>query len=75
LVNPEEAKKIFFRNIHEDKWSLIDQFIKRMFSHQMWVEKDINIDVVLGNKKLEYTKTLFTQKGFTTQWILGINTI
>jgi hypothetical protein len=41
----------------------------------MWVEKDINIDVVLGNKKLEYTRTLFTQKGFTTQWILGINTI
>jgi len=75
LVNPEEAKQIFFRNVPEDKWALIEKFVKRMFNHQLWVEKDANIDVVFGNKKLEYTKQLFAQKGFTTQWILGINTI
>lgn len=75
LVNPEEAKQIFFRNVSEDKWALIESFVKRMFSHQIWIEKDTNIDVVFGNKKLDYTKELFVQKGFTTQWILGINTI
>jgi hypothetical protein len=75
LVNPEEAEHIFFRNIPEDKWSLIEGFVKRMFDHQIWVEIDTNIDVAFGNKKLAYTKELFAQKGFTTQWILGINTI
>ena len=75
LVNTEEAKRIFFRNIPEDKWSLIENFVKRMFSHQIWIEKDTNIDVVFGNKKQEYTKGLFAQKGFTTNWIVGINPI
>jgi hypothetical protein len=75
LVNPEEAKQIFFRHVPEDKWTLIEKFVKRMFKHQIWFEKDTNIDVVLGNKKLEYTQKLFAQKEFTTQWILGINRI
>jgi hypothetical protein len=72
LVNPEEAKEIFFRNVPEDKWALIEKFVKRMFGHQIWVEKDSNIDVVFGNKNLEITKELFVKKGFITQWILGL---
>ncbi len=72
LVNPEEANQIFFRNVPEDKWALIEKFVKRMFGHQIWIEKDSNIDVVFGNKNLEYTKQLFAKKGFTTQWILGL---
>jgi len=75
LVNPEEATQTFFRNVSEDKWALIEKFVERMFSHQIWIEKDINIDVVFGNKKLEYTKQLFVNKGFTIQWILGLKTI
>ncbi len=73
LVNPEESKQIFFRNIPEEKWALIGKFVKRMFSHSIWLEKDANIDVALGNKQLDYTKKLFDSKGFSTQWILGIN--
>jgi len=72
LLNPEEAKTIFFRNISEDKWIVIENFVERMFNHPIWIERDANIDVVFGIKKEENTKQLFAQKGFTTQWILGI---
>jgi hypothetical protein len=74
LVAPEEAKRILFRNISDDKWMTIENFVKRMFSHQMWIERDTNIDIVLVNKTLEPTKALFNQKGFTIEWILGIGT-
>ncbi len=75
LVNPEEAKKLLFRFIAGDKWTLIEKFIERVFSHGIWIEKDTNIDVAFGNKKLEVTQQLFERKGFTTQWVLGINVI
>ncbi|MEX2117535.1 MAG: hypothetical protein WEB37_11665 [Bacteroidota bacterium] len=75
LVNPEESKHILFRNISEEKWTVIEQYIRRMFSHVMWMNRDVNIDVVLGNKKLEVTQRFFAEKGFTTHWILGINSI
>ncbi len=72
IVNPEESKRILFRNITDDKWTTLEHFVKRMFSHSMWIERDTNIDVVLVNKTLEPTKNLFRQKGFTIEWILGI---
>jgi len=71
MPSPDEAKYLLFRSISEEKWTNI----KRMFSHQIWLEKDPNIDVVLGNQNMELTKELFVQKGFTTQWILGIGSI
>lgn len=75
LVNPEqETKQMLFRSISEDKWTIIENFVKRMFSNKIWIDKEPNIDVVLGNKKLELTDKLFKEKGFTTEWILGINT-
>jgi hypothetical protein len=71
LVNPDDAKRIFFRTIPIDKWDTIQKFVVRMFSHKIWIEKDTNIDVVLGNKKKEYTDKLFADKEFTTPKILG----
>lgn len=73
LVRPDEAKQIFFRNIPNEKWNIIDKFIEKMFSNKIWIERDTNIDVVIGNKKAEYTKKLFVEKGFSTEWVLGIN--
>jgi len=75
MPSPDEAKYLLFRSISEEKWTNIENYIKRMFSHQIWLEKDPNIDVVLGNKNMELTKELFIQKRFTTQWILGIGSI
>jgi len=75
IWNPDEARYLLFRSISEEKWTNIENYIKRMFSHQIWLEKDPNIDVVLGNQNMELTKELFFQKGFTTQWILGIGSI
>ncbi|MFC1753283.1 HNH endonuclease [Thermoproteota archaeon] len=71
LVNTEDSKSILFRVISEEKWKLIEHYVNKMFNHQIWVDKDANIDIVFGNKKLESTKALFLQKGFTTEWILG----
>ena len=74
LVNTEDSKCIFFRVISEEKWKLIEHYVNKMFNHQIWIDKDPNIDIVFGNKKLEFTKALFTQKGFTAEWILGLKT-
>ncbi|HEY5536478.1 MAG TPA: HNH endonuclease signature motif containing protein [Ignavibacteria bacterium] len=72
IINPNDADKILFRNIPPEKWLLIENFINKMFSHKIWLDKDPNIDIVLGNKKAEITKKLFDEKGFTDKWILGL---
>lgn len=72
LLNPNEAEKILFRNIPSAKWELIAQFIERMFSHTIWIDRDPNIDIVIGNKKAEITKKLFDDKLFTDKWILSL---
>ncbi|MCX6165684.1 MAG: hypothetical protein NTU73_12630 [Ignavibacteriae bacterium] len=43
-----------------------------MFSHKRWLDKDMNIDIVLENKKAEITKKLFDKKGFTEIRIFGL---
>lgn len=72
LINTNEAQKILFRNIPPEKWELIRKFIEKMFSHKIWIDRDPNIDIVIGNKKAEITKKLFDEKGFTDKWILGL---
>ncbi|HQQ51094.1 MAG TPA: hypothetical protein PLZ29_07840, partial [Spirochaetota bacterium] len=74
LLDPKEAGKILFRCITDDKWSLIEKYIQKMFGHKIWLEKDANIDVVIGNKKQDITNQLFKEKGFTREWIMGMPT-
>ena len=45
-----------------------------MFEHKIWIEKDANIDVVIGNKKQDLTNQLFKDKGFTREWVLAMPT-
>jgi hypothetical protein len=72
LIDPKEADRILFRNIAEEKWNLIDRHIEKMFSHKIWIDKDPNIDIVIGNKKSELTKDLFNNNGLTDKWVLGL---
>jgi len=72
LINPNEAERILFRNILEEKWKLIDGYVDRMFSHKIWIDKDPNIDIVIGNKKSELTRKLFEDNGLTDKWVLGL---
>lgn len=72
LINPNESSRILFRNIPTEKWDLIAKFVEKMFSHKVWIDKDPNIDIVIGNKKAELTKKLFDEKGLTDRWILGL---
>lgn len=72
LINPNEAERILFRNISNEKWEVISKFIDKLFSHKIWIDKDPNIDIVIGNKKAELTKKLFEEHGLTDKWILGL---
>jgi len=72
ILDPKEAERILFRNITFEKWKLIDGFVEKMFSHKIWIDKDPNIDLVIGNKKAELTKKLFEDIGLTDKWILGL---
>lgn len=72
LVNTKEVDRILFRSISNEKWAVIENFIDKMFSHKIWLDKDPNIDIVLGNKKGDITKELFDQHGFTDRWVLGL---
>ena len=72
LGETEEADKILFRSITEEKWKLIEKFTVRMFTHKIWDDKDPNIDLAIGNKKYEVTKKLFDDKGLTVNWILRL---
>jgi hypothetical protein len=72
LLNPNEANRILFRNIPLEKWELIEKFIEKMFSHKIWIDKNPNIDIIIGNKKAEITKKYFEDNGFTDKWILGL---
>ena len=72
LINPNEAERILFRNISNEKWELISKFVDKLFSHKIWIDNDPNIDIVIGNKKAELTKKLFEEQGLTDKWILGL---
>jgi len=72
LINPNESSRILFRNISAEKWDLIEKFVEKLFSHKIWIDRDPNIDIVIGNKKAELTKKLFDEKGLTDKWILGL---
>ena len=72
MINPNEAERILFRNITEEKWKLIEGYIERLFSHKIWIDKDPNIDIIIGNKKAELTKKLFEEYGLTDKWVLGL---
>lgn len=72
LIGPDEGNKILFRNISFEKWEIISKYIDKMFSHKIWIDRDPNIDIVIGNKKAELTKKLFDEKGLTDKWILGL---
>ena len=73
IINPNDARCLLFRDISEEKWTNINNYIRKMFSHRIWIERDPNIDLVLGNKKMELTRGLFLEKGFSIQWILGLD--
>jgi hypothetical protein len=72
LIDTNESSRILFRNIPTEKWNLIEKFIDKMFSHKIWIDRDPNIDIVIGNKKAELTKKLFDEKGLTDKWIVGL---
>jgi replicative DNA helicase len=72
LINPNEAEKILFRNISNEKWEVISKFVDKLFSHKIWIDNDPNIDIVIGNKKAELTKKLFEEHGLTDKWVLGL---
>lgn len=72
LIGPNEYSRILFRNIPSEKWDLIAKFVEKMFSHKIWIDRDPNIDIVIGNKKAELTKKLFDEKGLTDRWIIGL---
>lgn len=72
LMNLNESERIFFRSISIEKWELIESLVDKMFSHKVWIDRDPNIDIVIGNKKSELTKKLFDDKGLTDRWIVGL---
>ena len=72
IINPNDSKCLLFRDISEEKWININNYIKKMFSHRISIERDPNIDLILGYKKKEPIQKLFSEKGFTIPWILGL---
>ena len=72
LFDSNDQKKVLFRPISDQQWTLIEGRIERLFAHRIW--DDPNPDVVsqLKINAAEQVRSFLTSKGLTVNWILGI---
>ena len=69
----EERRKFFYRRIPDTEFDYFRHFIKKIFAHKIWDDPDPSGEIVARLTRDDATtaKSLFDEKGFTVQWVLG----
>ena len=71
LFDSADRRKIFLREIEDDKWQIIRGRIKRMFEHKIWTDPSPDIDNNLRVNNETQIREFFLNKDLTVNWILG----
>ena len=72
LFDSAERGKIFLREIQEEKWQVIRDRIRRMFTeHKIWTDPSLEVDNNLRVNNEAHVRGFFLDRGLTVNWILG----
>ena len=71
LYDERERSTILLREIHEDKWGIVQGRIIRLFDHKVWVDTSQEVDNNLRINNETHVREFFQQRGLTVNWILG----
>lgn len=73
LFDAEDRARIFYRELDDDQFSMIDQLLDRLFKHKVWEDPDPELkDLRYDNA--DRAKEMLRQSGLTSNWILGGST-
>ncbi|GFP18747.1 hypothetical protein HKBW3S03_00252 [Candidatus Hakubella thermalkaliphila] len=72
LIDDEERRRVFFREVDEEAFGIIERYLKKLFSHKLWFDSDPEIDNNLRVNNPEHVKEFFRRRGLSPEWILGL---
>jgi hypothetical protein len=72
LIDDEERRKVFYREVDDDKFSMIEPLIERFFSHKIWIDPDPEIDRNLRVNNIEHVKQFLNERGLSSTWLLNL---
>ena len=72
-ISPDEADRIFYRNLDEEQFTWIARFVHRIFSHSVWDTPDTaDLDISKALTKDDDTTAMnvLKERGLTLEWVL-----
>jgi hypothetical protein len=70
LYSDDEKRRVFYRELDDKDWLMIDGLLTRLLSHKVWVD----VGPHLGDLKYDNAqraKEILRGAGLTPGWILG----
>jgi hypothetical protein len=73
LIEDEDRHMVFYREIDDKTFkNIVEPTVKRLFSHKLWIDPDPEIDTNLRVNNTEHVKQFLNSKGFSSSWLMGI---
>jgi len=70
LYTDDERRRVFYRELDDRDWEMIDNLFSRLLSHKVWVDADPGLgDLKYDNA--QRAKEILRGAGLTPGWILG----
>ena len=70
LFSEDERRRIFYRELEDDDFNVIERLVKRLLSHKVWVDADPALQDLRYDSPTR-AKEILTAAGMTPAWILG----
>lgn len=70
LFDAEDRGRLFYRDLNDSDWAVIERLVARLLSHKVWEDPDPALKD-LRYDDAERAKDMLRQGGLTTNWILG----
>jgi len=70
LYSDEDRRRVFYRELDDTDWQIIERLLTRLISHKVWVDPD----PALGDLRYDNAqraKDILKRAGLTPGWILG----
>jgi hypothetical protein len=71
VYDEADRRKLLFRPIGDDSWTVIEGRLGRLFSHKIWDDPSPDIASRLKVNSIEEIKSVLTANGCTVAWVLG----
>jgi len=69
VFDERERKRLFYRDLTDDQFVVVEKLLKRLFSHRVWVDLDPTLND-LRYDNAERAREMLANASLTTNWIL-----